>query len=181
MLSSHCVRLYTFFSPSTIYILLLIFSPDPLYSREYSRILRIFLPRGRSTEAKNRSKVEVCAPKPLRNVQNLKFPSASTQNLLLRGKRAVPRSSSQDRSRRRDCNVENIQEYLETRGQPRSRAEESSYILEKKAGRGIYILENILEYESARDPLYSQSYSRITCIGARHLVPLFALVVGAQR
>ena len=64
------VGLYTFFSPSTIYILLLIFSPDPLYSREYSRILRIFSPRGRSTEAKNRSKVEVCAPKPLRNVQN---------------------------------------------------------------------------------------------------------------
>jgi len=73
----------------------------------------------------------------------------------LRCKRAVPRSSSQDRSRRRDCNVENIQEYLETRGQSRSRAEESSYILEKKAGRGIYILENILEYESARDPLYT--------------------------
>ena len=72
-------------------------------------------------------------------------------------KRAVPRSSSQDRSRRRDCNVENIQEYLETRGQPRSRAEESSYILEKKAGRGIYILLNILEYESARDLLSSQN------------------------
>ena len=83
----------------------------------------------------------------------------------MRCKRAVPRSSSQDRSRRRDCNVENIQEYLETRGQSRSRAEESSYILEKKAGRGIYILENILEYESARDPLYSQRYSRIWCQG----------------
>ena len=95
----------------------------------------------------------------------LKIPSASTQNLLLRGKRAVPRSSSQDRFRRRDCDVENIQEYLETRGQPRSRAEESSYILEKKAGRGIYILENILEYESPPDGLYSQRYSRKTYKG----------------
>ena len=65
--------LSTLFSPSTIYILLLIFSPDHLYSREYSRILRIFSPRERSADAKNRSKVEVCAPKPLRNVQNLKI------------------------------------------------------------------------------------------------------------
>ena len=99
------------------------------------------------------------------SLKTQRFQPASTQNLLLRGKRAVPRSSSQDRSRRRDCNIENIQEYLETRGQPRSRAEESSYILEKKAGRGIYILENIIEYESARDPLYSQRYSRKTCKG----------------
>ena len=40
----------------------------------------------------------------------------------------------------------------------RSRAAESSYILEGKAGQGIYILEDILEYGSARDPLYSQRY-----------------------
>ena len=40
------------FSASTIYILLLVFSPDHLYSREYSRILRIFSSLGRSTKAK---------------------------------------------------------------------------------------------------------------------------------
>ena len=44
---------------------------------------------------------------------------------------------------------------------------ESSYIFEGKAGRGICILENILEHGSARDPLYSQRYSRIWCKGQR--------------
>ena len=58
---THRLRVSTFFSPSTVYILLLIFSTDHLYSREYSRILRIFSPRDRSMDAKNRSKVEVCA------------------------------------------------------------------------------------------------------------------------
>ena len=63
----------TFFSASTIYILLLIFSLDPLYSREYSRISRIFLSLGRSTEAKNRSKYTVVAPKPPRIAQKSKI------------------------------------------------------------------------------------------------------------
>ena len=67
------VGLYILFSPSTIYILLLIFSPDHLYSREYSRILRIFLPRGRSTEAKNRSKVEVLCSQTAEERPKLKF------------------------------------------------------------------------------------------------------------
>ena len=85
-----------FFSPSTIYILLLIFSPGPLYSREYSRISRIFLSLGRSTEAKNRSKYTVVSPKPPGIAQHSKIPPASTQSLLLRGKRAVLGSSSQE-------------------------------------------------------------------------------------
>ena len=34
--------LYTLFSAKAIYILCIIFSLGPLYSREYSRILRIF-------------------------------------------------------------------------------------------------------------------------------------------
>ena len=53
------VGVSTFFSASTIYILLLIFSPDHLYSREYSRISRIFLSLGRSTEAKNRPNIRL--------------------------------------------------------------------------------------------------------------------------
>ena len=99
-----CARigLGVLFSPSTIYILLLIFSPDHLYSREYSRILRIVSTRGRPAEAKNHSKVEVCALKPLRNVQASKrkqasskqrpktyrFPSALTQNLPVEGQKS---------------------------------------------------------------------------------------------
>ena len=51
---------------------------------------------GRSTEAKNRSKYTVVSPKPPGIAQNSKIPPASTQSLLLRGKRAVLGSSSQE-------------------------------------------------------------------------------------
>ena len=116
----------TFFSASTIYILLLIFSPDHLYSREYSRILRIFSPRDRSTDAKNRSKVQVCALKPLMNVQKFNISVCIDPKPTVEGQKSCFEKLRQDRSRRRDCNLENIQEYLETRGQLRSSAEESS-------------------------------------------------------
>ena len=123
---------FCLYSPQTLYIL-----ENILEYWEY------ISPRGRSTEAKNRSRVEVCAPKTLRNVQNLKFRSASTQHLLLRGKRTVPRSSNKDRSRRRDCNVENIQEYLETRSrstklQGQGLKKARIFLRKKPAGASIF-------------------------------------------
>jgi hypothetical protein len=100
---------------------------------------------GRSTEAKSRSKVEgLCPPKPLGNVQNI-LVSASAQNLLLMGKRAVSRSSSQDRCRCSDCNE------LRSTTVNEGLNEACIFLLEKK-------------YFGGR--LYSREYSRIRkCVG----------------
>ena len=86
------------------------------------------------------------APKTAQNLQNLNISVRIDPKPTVEGGHSCFELSSQDRFRRRSGNVENIQEYLWTRGLLRSRAAESSYILEGKAGRGIYILENILEY-----------------------------------
>ena len=98
--------LCTLFSRRTIYIILLIFSPDRLYSREYSRILRI--PRGRSTEAKNRSKVPKVAPKPAQILQNLKSSVGVDPKPTVEGGNSCFELSRQDRFRRRTAATSRI-------------------------------------------------------------------------
>ena len=137
-----------------------ILSGPSIFSRIFSNIENILTSR-RSTETKSRSK-------PAQNLQNLKISVGIDPKPTVEGGIAVSSSLVKtvlDAAQRVSGNVKNIQEYLWTRGLLRSRAAESSYILEGKAGRGIYILENILEYESARGHLYSQRNSRITCLG----------------
>ena len=51
--------------------------------------------------------------------------------------------------------------YIGQRKGPAHGGRRGGCILVCKAACAMYILENILEYESARDPLYSQRYSRI--------------------
>ena len=87
---------FTFFSPSTIYILLLIFSPGPLYSREYSRISRIFCHSAGRRRQKNAPNIRLSPQNRRGSLKTKRFQLASTQNLLLRGKRAVLGSSSQE-------------------------------------------------------------------------------------
>ena len=82
------VGLSTLFSPGSAYILLLIFSPDHLYSREYSRILRIFLSIGRSKEAKNRAKYTVASPKPPGNAQNFKISACIDPKPVVEGQKS---------------------------------------------------------------------------------------------
>ena len=51
--------------------------------------------------------------------------------------------------------------YIGQRKGPAHGGRRGGCILVCKAACAMYILENILEYESARDPLYSERYSRI--------------------
>ena len=133
---------------------------------------RIFFVTRQVDGRKKCSNYTVLSYKPPENAQNSKISACMdpkpTVILLSRGKRAVSRSSSQEvvkTPRLEDCNAENIREYLESRGQPGSRGSRKALYSWEEAGQGIYILENILEYESLPDPLYSQRYSRITCLG----------------
>ena len=152
--------LHAFLCKGYLYSLHHILSGPSIFSRIFSNIENILTSR-RSTETKSRSK-------PAQNLQNLKISVGIDPKPTVEGGIAVSSSLVKtvlDAAQRVSGNVKNIQEYLWTRGLLRSRAAESSYILEGKAGRGICILENILEYGSARDPLYSQRYSRIWCKG----------------
>ena len=161
------IGLYTFFSPSTIYILLLIFSPDPLYSREYSRILRIFYHAAGRRRPKTalKSKVEVCAPKPPRNVRNLNFPSASTQNLLLGAKelfREALVKTVLDAAIVTSRIFKNILRLEVNQGQGLKKAR--IFLRKKPAGASTF--SRIFSNTKVRGTLYilySQRYSRIWC------------------
>ena len=118
-----CLR----FSRQVLSIFFCLYSPRTLYILENILEYRGYFchSAGRRGQ-KVAPNIRLCLRNRPGTLKTQRFQLASTQNLLLRGKRAVPRSSSQDRSRRRDCSVENVQEYLETRGQLRSRAERPS-------------------------------------------------------
>ena len=149
--------LHAFLCKGYLYSLHHILSGPSIFSRIFSNIENILTSR-RSTETKSRSK-------PAQNLQNLKISVGIDPKPTVEGGIAVSSSLVKTVLDAAQRQRQEIQEYLWTRGLLRSRAAESSYILEGKAGRGIYVLENILEYESARDLLYSQRYSRITRTG----------------